>query len=63
MSAPFFLTTPGFATLNFRGGLRVRENSEFIFILENVLDKNYRVHGSGTDNPGVNFAARYQFRF
>jgi outer membrane receptor protein involved in Fe transport len=63
MSAPFFLTTPGYATLNFRGGLRVGENSEFIFILENVLDKNYRVHGSGTDNPGINFATRYQFRF
>lgn len=63
MSAPFFLTTPGFATLNFRGGVRVGENSEFIFILENVLDKNYRVHGSGTDNPGINFATRYQLRF
>ncbi|MBK7996183.1 MAG: TonB-dependent receptor [Blastocatellia bacterium] len=63
MSAPFFLTTPGYATLNFRAGFRVNENSEFIFILENVLDKNYRVHGSGTDNPGVNFATRYQFRF
>jgi outer membrane receptor protein involved in Fe transport len=63
MSAPFFLSTPGYATLNFRGGLRVGENSEFIFILENVLDKNYRIHGSGTDNPGINFATRYQFRF
>lgn len=63
MSAPFFLTTPGYATLNFRAGFRVNENSEFIFILENVLDKNYRIHGSGTDNPGVNFATRYQFRF
>ncbi|MBI4853107.1 MAG: TonB-dependent receptor [Acidobacteria bacterium] len=63
MSAPFFLSTPGYATLNFRGGIKVGENSEFVFILENVLDKNYRIHGSGTDNPGINFATRYQFRF
>lgn len=62
-SAPLFTKTAGYATFNLRGGLRIGENSDFIFILENILDKNYRIHGSGTDNPGVNLAVRYQFRF
>jgi hemoglobin/transferrin/lactoferrin receptor protein len=62
-SAPLFLKTAGYGTLNFRGGFRMGENSDITFILENVLDKNYRIHGSGTDAAGVNFAFRYQFRF
>ena len=62
-SAPLFLSTPGYATLNVRGGMRVGESSDVIFILENLLDKNYRIHGSGTDAAGVNFAVRYQLRF
>lgn len=62
-SAPLFTKTPGYALFNMRGGLRVGERSDFVFILENILDKNYRIHGSGTDGSGVNFAVRYQFRF
>lgn len=60
---PLFQKTAGYATLNFRGGFRVSENSDFVFIMENVLDKNYRIHGSGTDAPGANFVVRYQIRF
>ena len=62
-SAPMFTGTPGFATLNFRGGYRLSEHSEFIWILENVLDKNYRLHGSGVDSPGRNLQVSYLFRF
>jgi outer membrane receptor protein involved in Fe transport len=31
--------------------------------LENLLDKNYRVHGSGIDAPGINFYLRVRWRF
>ncbi len=62
-SAPLFTKTAGFATLNFRGGYRISEYSEFIWILENVLDKNYRLHGSGVDSPGRNLQVSYFFRF
>jgi len=63
MSAPLYRKTPGFATLNFRGGYRTGENSEVIWIFENVLDKNYRLHGSGVDSPGRNLQLSYIFRF
>ncbi len=62
-SAPMFTSTPGFATLNFRGGYRVRENSEFIWVLENVVDRNYRLHGSGVDSAGRNLQVSYVLRF
>jgi outer membrane receptor protein involved in Fe transport len=62
-SAPFFSKMPGFATLNFRGGYRTSERSEIVWVLENVLDKNYRVHGSGVDGAGRNLQLSYFFRF
>jgi len=62
-SAPLFTKTPGYATLNFRGGYRVGESQEFIWVFENVLDKNYRLHGSGVDSPGRNLQVTYTIRF
>lgn len=62
-SAPLFTRTPGFATLNFRGGYRFGEKAELIWVLENVLDKNYRLHGSGVDSPGRNLQLSYVYRF
>ena len=32
-------------------------------VLENLFDKNYRLHGSGVDAPGFNLFARYSWRF
>jgi outer membrane receptor protein involved in Fe transport len=51
---PLFTRNPGFATLNFRGGCRLGEQTRLTFILENVFDKNYRTMGSGVDGPGTN---------
>jgi hemoglobin/transferrin/lactoferrin receptor protein len=62
-SAPLFTKTPGFATLNFRGGYRMGENQELVWVFENVLDRNYRVHGSGVDSPGRNLQLTYILRF
>ncbi|MEW6736140.1 MAG: TonB-dependent receptor, partial [Acidobacteriota bacterium] len=61
--APFRNSTPGYATLNFRGGFQIGENSTVNIILENVLDKNYRQHGSGLDAAGINLVVRYSWRF
>ncbi|MBL8194114.1 MAG: TonB-dependent receptor [Blastocatellia bacterium] len=59
----FFTSTPGYATLNLRGGFDLNENSNVTIILENILDKNYRIHGSGLDAPGINLVVRYTWRF
>jgi hemoglobin/transferrin/lactoferrin receptor protein len=62
-SAPFKTATPGYATLNFRGGFQLGEHSNVTLILENILDKNYRTHGSGIDAPGINLVIRYSWQF
>lgn len=62
-SAPLFVRTPGFAALNLRGGYRAGERSEILWVVENVLDRNYRLHGSGVDAPGRNLQLTYVFRF
>jgi hemoglobin/transferrin/lactoferrin receptor protein len=60
---PLYLKTAGFATLNVRAGYRFNERHALIFGLENLLDKNYRINGSGIDSPGINATLRYSFRF
>jgi hemoglobin/transferrin/lactoferrin receptor protein len=46
--------TPGFATLNLRGGLQMGETLNLTLGLENLTDKAYRWHGSGVMAPGRN---------
>jgi outer membrane receptor protein involved in Fe transport len=60
---PLFLNTGGFASLNVRAGYKFAERHSLIFGVENILDKNYRINGSGIDSPGVNATVRYLFRF
>ena len=47
--------TPGFATLNLRGGVDLGRLGVLTLGLENVTNKLYRWHGSGIDSPGRNF--------
>ncbi|MEQ1621529.1 MAG: TonB-dependent receptor, partial [Methylococcales bacterium] len=49
--------TAGWATLNLRAGWKPHENWALQLSLENLLDKNYREHGSGIDATGVNVIA------
>jgi outer membrane receptor protein involved in Fe transport len=51
--APLYLSTAGWATLNLRAGAPLGERWRLLFALENILDRNYRVHGSGIDAPGI----------
>ena len=44
--------TPGYTLLGLRGGWQVTQNVTFLASLENLLDEAYRVHGSGSNEPG-----------
>jgi len=55
--------TPGYGVLNLRGGWSPTENVDLIFGIDNVLDKDYRIHGSGTNMPGRNFILTAVVRF
>ncbi len=61
--APMFLKTAGYATLNLRGSLRLAENAHLDLAAMNLLDKNYRTHGSGMDAPGRNLFVRLRVMF
>lgn len=53
--------TPGFATLNLRIGTKLGTSDRRTLSLtfENILDKYYRVHGSGVDGAGANAILGY----
>jgi len=61
--AALFAKTPGFVTFNLRGGYQLSEQTTLVFVLENLLDHNYRYHGSGVDGAGFNLQVSYQIRF
>ncbi len=62
-SAPLFRAVPGFLIFNVRGGCRIGERHEVLFILENVSDRNYRGISWGLDAPGRSLSLRYTTRF
>lgn len=61
--APVFLKTAGYATLNLRASLRLAEKLNLDMAVMNLLDKNYRTHGSGVDAPGRNLFVRLRYQF
>jgi hemoglobin/transferrin/lactoferrin receptor protein len=46
--------TPGYLTLNVRGGLRIHRTLDLTLGVENLTDRTYRRHGSGIDAAGLN---------
>lgn len=44
--------TPAYATLSLRGGYNPTENVQLTAALENLADNDYRLHGSGQNEPG-----------
>ena len=56
---PLYAHNPAFATLNLRAGWKLRGATSLTVILENLLDANYRVMGSGVDGPGLNVVVRF----
>ena len=49
---PLCTSTPGFVSLNLRAGLSVTSHLDVSLALMNLLDRSYRVHGLGVDEPG-----------
>lgn len=62
-SAAMFTGTPGFTVLGARVGIPFGNNLELTVLAENLLDRNYRLHGSGIDEPGFNLQLRTRVRF
>ncbi len=55
--------TPGYAVTDLRCGWRLKQNLSFVAAVENVWDKDYRIHGSGSNEPGRNFILSAEYRF
>ena len=55
--------TPGWWTLNVRGGVRLFDYTRLTLSLENLLDQRYRPHGSGINAPGFNVGLTLDNRF
>ena len=46
--------TPGYVVASLRGGFQVTDYLELNAALENITDQDYRIHGSGVNQPGIN---------
>ena len=55
--------TPGYAVLTLRGGATVRDDLHLTVALENVADEDYRIHGSGVNEPGRNLVVQAEWTF
>jgi len=53
--------TPGWHTFNIRGGWKINPNLSVQSAVENILDYNYREHGSGINGPGRSFIVTIRF--
>lgn len=51
--APLYTSTAGWAVVNVRAGLPVGRRWRMAAAVENLFDRNYRIHGSGIDAPGI----------
>jgi hemoglobin/transferrin/lactoferrin receptor protein len=55
--------TPGYGMLTLRGGFTVAETLRISVAVENVFDKDYRIHGSGQNEPGLGVVFGADARF
>jgi outer membrane receptor protein involved in Fe transport len=55
--------TAGWFTAALNGGWTLGESVVLHFGVENFLDRNYRIHGSGVDMPGANVFAGIRWFF
>jgi outer membrane receptor protein involved in Fe transport len=58
-----FTETPGWWSLSLRGGYTFNASNELHFAINNIFDRNYRLHGSGFDAPGFSAIAAWVGRF
>jgi len=55
--------TPGYATTGIRAAWQVCDYANIGFTVDNIFDKDYRVHGSGSNEAGRNFILSLDLRF
>jgi len=55
--------TPGYAVFHVRSGVRLSDAMTIWFAVENVFDDDYRIHGSGVNEPGLNVVLTASRRF
>lgn len=55
--------TPGYSVVSVRAGWKVRDNMQLTAAVENILDEEYRTHGSGQNEPGVNAVVGVDWTF
>jgi len=55
--------TPGYEIYNLRAGWRPCPKFTLTAALENISDADYRIHGSGVNEPGRNFVVAADLRF
>lgn len=55
--------TPGYTLATLRAGWRATDSLTVTAAVENVFDEDYRIHGSGVNEPGLNFIFGVEMRF
>ncbi|MEW6743239.1 MAG: TonB-dependent receptor [Planctomycetota bacterium] len=55
--------TPGYTVYTLRGGVEVSRWAELEAAVENVTHRDYRIHGSGQNEPGTNVVLGITLRF
>ena len=55
--------TPGYVVLALRGGWRAGDGLDLWMALENLTNRDYRIHGSGVNEPGINLKVGLRWRF
>jgi hemoglobin/transferrin/lactoferrin receptor protein len=55
--------TPSYTVCDIRAGWKVNDSITLALALENIADEDYRIHGSGINEPGRNIIASVQTTF
>ena len=55
--------TPGYSVLDFKVGRKFGDSTDISLYVENLLDDDYRIHGSGTNEAGRNFILSIEHLF
>jgi hemoglobin/transferrin/lactoferrin receptor protein len=60
---PLYTETPAFASVSLDTGAPIRPNLHLNLSVVNLLDRNYRIHGSGVDASGINVYVRLNLSY
>jgi hemoglobin/transferrin/lactoferrin receptor protein len=55
--------TPGYTVYDIRTGCNINKNMSLSLAVENITDEDYRIHGSGINEPGRNIVVAIESKF